>query len=129
MSNKKILIVDDDPDFAESNKDLLEAQGYHVITANDGESGLESAIRERPDLMLLDVMMAYDTEGFEISRKIPGQPELRNMKVLLVTGIRKAKDLPYGFEPDKTWLPVDKVMEKPVPPEKMLDEVKRALGL
>ena len=129
MDSKKILIVDDDPDFVESNKDLLEAQGYDVITAATGESGLKAAIQERPDLMLLDVMMAHDTEGFEISRKIPEQPELRDMKVLLITGIRKAKDLPYGFEPDKTWLPVDKVLEKPVPPEKLLEEIKRELNL
>ena len=84
---KTILLVDDDRDFVESNKDLLEAQGYRILTAYDGKSGLETALRERPDLMILDVMMASDTEGFEVSRKIPEKPELRNMRVLLVTGI------------------------------------------
>ncbi len=128
MKAKKILIVDDDPDFVESNKDLLESQGYQVITAPDGESGLSRAVTDRPDLMLLDVMMAHDTEGFEISRKIPEQPELKNMKVILVTGIRKEKDLAYSFEPDETWLPVDRVLEKPVPPEKLLEEIKRELN-
>ncbi len=128
MSKKKILLVDDDADFVESNKDLLEAQGYEVVTAADGESGLERALKERPDLMLLDVMMAHDTEGFEISRKIPEKPELNNMKVILVTGIREAKDLAYSFEPDETWLPVAKILEKPVPPEKLLEEIKRELN-
>ncbi len=126
--SKKILLVDDDVDFVESNKDLLEAQGYTVIAAYDGESGLEMAKRERPDLMLLDVMMAHDTEGFEISRKIPENPELKDMSVILVTGVRKEKDLTYSFEPDETWLPVDKILEKPVPPEKLLEEVKRELN-
>jgi len=125
---KKILIVDDNQDFVESNKDLLEAHGYQVSVAYDGQSGLEKAKQERPDLMLLDVMMAHDTEGFEISRKIPEQPELRNMKVVLVTGIRKDKNLAYAFEPDETWLPVDKVLEKPVPPEKLLEEVRKSIG-
>ncbi len=128
MSKKKILLVDDDADFVESNKDLLEAQGYDIITAADGESGLQLALKERPDLMLLDVMMAHDTEGFEISRKIPENPELKDMKVILVTGVRKEKDLAYSFEPDETWLPVDKILEKPVPPEKLLEEIKRELG-
>lgn len=128
MSKKKILLVDDDADFVESNKDLLEAQGYEVVSAADGESGLQLALKERPDLMLLDVMMAHDTEGFEISRKIPENPELKDMKVILVTGVRKEKDLTYSFEPDETWLPVDKILEKPVPPEKLLEEIKRELG-
>ena len=124
---KKILIVDDDKDFAESNKDLLEAHDYEVLMAHDGQSGLDLARQSRPDLMILDVMMAHDTEGFEISRKIPQTPELKNMRVLLVTGIKKEKKLSFSFEPDETWLPVDKVLEKPVPPEKLVEEIEKAL--
>ena len=125
---KRILLVDDDRDFVESNKDLLEAQGYAILTAYDGKTGLETAIRERPDLMILDVMMATDTEGFEVSRKIPESPELKNMRVLLVTGIRRAKHLPFGFEPDDTWLPVNDIMEKPILPEKLLEKIRRLLS-
>jgi CheY-like chemotaxis protein len=124
---KTVLIVDDDADFAESNKDLLESAGYRVLVEHQGAAGLATARRERPDLMILDVMMAHDTEGFEVSRKIPLTPELRGMKVLLVTGIRKARQLDYGFEPDATWLPVDRVLEKPVPPEALLDAVRKSL--
>jgi CheY-like chemotaxis protein len=127
MNGKKILLVDDDESFVESNKDLLEAHGYTVLTAADGESGLARAIAERPDLMLLDVMMAHDTEGFEISRKIRETPELQDLRVLLVTGIRKDKDLAYSFEPDDTWLPVQQILEKPVPPEKLLKTIQAEL--
>ncbi len=126
-STKKILIVDDNPDFVESTKDLLEVQGYTVDVAYDGESGLEKAKADRPDLMILDVMMAHDTEGFEVSRKIPETPELQGMPVLLVTGIRKDKDLPFGFEPDDTWLPVEQILEKPVAPEKFIEAVEGIL--
>lgn len=125
--SKKILIVDDNKEFVESTKDLIEAAGYEVVVAYDGDSGLETAKATRPDLMILDVMMTHDTEGFEVSRKIPETPELRHMPVLLVTGIRHDKDLPYSFQPDETWLPVDKVLEKPVPPEKLLAEIKAAI--
>lgn len=128
MAEKKILLVDDDADFVESNKDLLESEGYRVVVAYDGASGLEMAKQERPDLMILDVMMATQTEGFEVSRKIPETPGLKNMPVLLVTGIRKAMHLPFGFEPDDTWLPVQNVLEKPVAPERLLAEVKRLLA-
>ena len=120
---KAILVVDDDPDFVQSNRDLLEAEGYRVLSAADGESGIELAKKETPDLMILDVMMATDTEGFEVSRKIPSTPELRNMKVLLVTGIRKEMNLPFGFEPDEAWLPVKEVLEKPVKPQVLLNAV------
>ena len=120
-----ILLVDDDMDFVESNKDLLEAHGYRVLTASDGASGLALARQERPDLMILDVMMATQTEGFEVSRKIPESPELRAMRVLLVTGIRKAMHLPFRFERDDTWLPVSEILEKPVAPEQLLAEVAR----
>jgi len=125
---KKILLVDDDVDFSNSNKDLLESEGYEVLMAHDGASGFELAKKEKPDLMILDVMMATKTEGFEVSRKIPNTPELQNMKVLLVTGIRNDMHLPFGFEPDETWLPVDSILEKPIEPAKLLEVVKEKLA-
>lgn len=117
MSAKgKILLVDDDVEFVNSTTDLLEAHGYTVISAHDGTSGLERARKERPDLMVLDVMMATKTEGFDVARKLPSLPELHTMPVLLVTGIRKEMALKFRLEPDETWLPVSQIMEKPVDP-------------
>ena len=63
-----------------------------------------------------------------VARRIPETPELRNMRVLLVTGITKAMHLSFGFEPDDTWLPVERVLEKPIRPERLLEEVERVLG-
>jgi len=125
---KKILLVDDDPDFVQSNRDLLEACGYDVVSAHDGTSGIELAKKEQPDLMILDVMMTTDTEGFEVARKIPETPELRGLPVLLVTGVAKALHLPSHLEPDSTWLPVDRVLEKPIDPARLLAEVERILS-
>ena len=125
---KTILVVDDDTEFVQSNKDLLEGEGYRVLTAFDGASGFELAKKEKPDLMILDVMMVTKTEGFEVSRKIPNTPELKDMKVLLVTGIRKDMHLPFGFEPDESWLPVDSVFEKPIEPARLIEEIKKKLG-
>ncbi len=125
---KLILIVDDDVEYVESNKELLEAGGYDVITACNGAEGLALAKTRKPALMILDVMMATHTEGFEIARKIPETPELKHMRVLLVTGIRKDMKLPASFQPDETWLPVDKVFEKPINPQILLDEIKKRIG-
>ncbi len=124
----RILIVDNDHEFTRINKDFLEEHGYTVLTANDGAGGLELAIREKPDLMLLDVMTAENTEGFAISRKIPQTPELRNMPVIMVTGIRHTMNLPFRLEPDETWLPVDSVLEKPIAPVKLWEEIRKRLN-
>jgi two-component system, OmpR family, alkaline phosphatase synthesis response regulator PhoP len=123
----KILLVDDDADFRKSTGDLLEAHGYEVISAADGASGLDKALKERPNLMVLDVMMATETEGFDVARKIPEAKELQKMPVILVTGIRKEMKLGFAFEPDETWLPVQRVMEKPIEPARFLAVIEKLL--
>lgn len=123
----KILVVDDDIEFVESNRDLLEAHGYDVIVAHDGRSGFDLACRERPNLMILDVVMASATEGFEIARMVRAESSLSAMRVLLVTGVSKAMDLPFRLEPNDTWLPVNRVLEKPIQPRQLLTEIEKAL--
>jgi len=125
---KKILLVDDDKEFVESTKEVVSAEGYEVHVAYDGASGVALAKKVKPDLMILDVMMATDTEGFDVSRDIPKIPELKKMPVIMMTGIREKMHLAYKFEPDEAWLPVKAVLEKPVPPERLLEEIRKALG-
>lgn len=125
---KRILLVDDNEEFVTSMKDVLEAHGFEVEVASDGTSGLEAAKRMRPDLMVLDVMMATETEGFDLSRDISRIKELSNMPVIILTGIRRALHLSFKFEPDDQWLPVKAVLEKPVSPEKLIQEINKHLG-
>ncbi|MBN1277808.1 MAG: response regulator [Deltaproteobacteria bacterium] len=125
---KRILIVDDDVSFVSSVQELLENEGYSVSKAFNGNEGLELAKKEPPDLMILDVMMTHNTEGFEISREIINIPELKQMYVILLTGITKEMNLPFKFEPDETLLPVSTVLEKPVAPGKLLSEIKERIG-
>lgn len=120
-------MVDDDPDFIYLNKIFLENKGYQVITAYDGEEGIRRAKENKPDLIVLDVMMNRLTEGFDVSRKIREENELKKIPVIMLTGIRKKQRLPWTFEPDKNWLPVDKFMEKPISPEKLLNEIEKIL--
>jgi CheY-like chemotaxis protein len=123
----KILVVDDDGSFIESVRDLLEAYGYEVFSAPDGTAGLEIARQEKPDIMILDVMMRTDTEGLDVARRIREIPELAGMGVVLVTGVTKALHLPRDLSPDEHWLPVDRVMEKPVSPDRLIKELARVL--
>ena len=123
----KILLVDDDVDFLEATKTLLVSKGHEVETATNGNDGYKAARTSQPDLMLLDVMMTHDSEGFEIARKLKEDPVTRGLKVIMVTGIRKAKNLPFSCEPDEDWLPVKAILEKPVKPDKLLKTIESAL--
>lgn len=126
-TNKKILLVDDDKDFLESNRILLESEGYRIITAADGPGAMTAAEKERPDLIVMDVMMNYDTEGFDISRKISQASELQHIPVIIITGMRSILHVPLGISSDKSWLPVSAVLEKPIDPQKFLAEVKKQI--
>jgi CheY-like chemotaxis protein len=125
---KRILVVDDDQDIQQVTRELLEANGYEVLSALNGTQGLETARRARPDLILLDVMMATETEGFDVSREFQEIPELRGTPVIILTGIVSRMGLTYHFEPEETWLPVKAVLEKPVPPARLLAEIQKCLA-
>lgn len=124
---KKILIIDDDNDLVESIVNLLEAKGYDVVSASNGTEGVAKAKAEKPDLILLDVMMTTKDEGFNVARELKTVEELKGTPVIMVTGVRKEMNLPFGFEPDDTWLPVKQFLEKPVKPETLLNAVADAL--
>jgi CheY-like chemotaxis protein len=128
MSKRLILLIDDDADFTASNRELLEQSGYSVASAPDGAAGIKAAREKKPDLVVLDVMMKTETEGFDVSRALHDDPELKGIPVILLTGIRKAMRLPFRFEPDKDWLPVKAVLEKPVQPSRLLEEIAKVVG-
>jgi CheY-like chemotaxis protein len=125
----KILMVDDDVDFKEATTTLLEAKGYAMITAANGEEGYQKAKSEKPNVMLLDVMMTHDSKGFDVARKLKEDPATRDIPIIMITGIKKAKGLPFSFEPDEDWLPVKAVLEKPVKPEALLTAIKEATAV
>ncbi|MBN2302666.1 MAG: response regulator [Lentisphaerae bacterium] len=122
---RRVLIVDDDEAFAESNKDLLEAYGYEVFMAFDGTVGVDIARNVKPDLMILDVMMTTNTEGFDVARAVREIPELAQMAILMVTGVVDALKLPQHLKPDSNWLPVNRVLEKPIDPARLVREVEQ----
>ncbi len=125
---KTILLVDDDKDFVASNTDLLEAYGYTVFQAYDGTSAFLMAKSEQPDLIVLDVMMAYETEGLDLARKIRTDENLKETKILLVSGISREMRLGFSLHPDDMWLPVTRVMEKPIIPTRFISEVQKMIG-
>ena len=110
-----------------SSSNLFQIYGYEVSAAYNGKEGFELAKKEKANLMILDVMMAYETEGFDIARKIRDDSSLNEMKVMLVSGIAKKMHLADKLESDDLWLPVDRIMEKPIDPARFIAEVDRLL--
>jgi DNA-binding response OmpR family regulator len=84
----RILIVDDDPSILGMIRTRLENQGYRVFTASDGEAAVEIAVDERPDLVILDVMMPK-MSGWEVARTMRNHPDLAGVKIVLLTAIGK----------------------------------------
>jgi len=121
--SKKVLMIDDDPEFVDAISNLLDAKGYEVHTASNGKDGVAKAKAEDPDLILLDVMMTTKNEGFNVARELHEDAKLKETPIIIMTGIRREMNLPFGFEPDEAWLPVKKVLEKPVKPEVLLSAV------
>jgi two-component system, OmpR family, alkaline phosphatase synthesis response regulator PhoP len=120
---KKVLMIDDDPEFVEAISNLLDAKGYDVDTASNGKDGVEKAKAQNPDIILLDVMMTTKNEGFNVARELHDNEKLKDTPIIIMTGIRREMNLAFGFEPDETWLPVKRVLEKPVKPEVLLSAI------
>ena len=124
--NKTILVCDDDRDFVEVVSVLLKEKGYDVVAAYNGEECLGSVQEDQPDLILLDVMMATTTDGFNVSRELRNSEQTKAIPIIMITAVNET--VPYKFEPDDTWLPVDTFIEKPVEPERLLAEIRQKLG-
>ncbi|RKY82058.1 response regulator [candidate division KSB1 bacterium] len=126
--SKKILLIDDDSDFVNANKLLLEKNGFEVVTAFDGEEGLKKAEVENPDLIVLDVMMKTGTEGFHVAKQIREIESLKETPVIMLSGIRRDLDMKWDFEPDERFLPVTEFLEKPLSPQNLLEKIRQLIG-
>ncbi len=124
MAKGKILIVDDDPDIALATRLCLESAGYEVLEAHNSETGLATVQGNRPDLIILDVMMDSTTEGFQMALTLrspdpnSGYQAYSNIPIIMQTSIHSTT--PVRFAPDQDYLPVDKFLDKPVEPEELL---------
>ncbi len=118
-TNKTILVVDDEKHIVRLVQINLERAGYKVITAQDGKEGLQKAQQEKPDLIVLDVMMPY-MDGFEVLKHLKKDPETRNIPVIMLTAKAQDADVFRGWKEG-----VDTYLTKPFNPMELLSFVKR----
>ncbi|HIE51566.1 MAG TPA: response regulator [Armatimonadetes bacterium] len=127
----KILVVEDDLDFTEVIKTILESKSYQVVTAVTGEEGLQKVKEENPDLIILDVMLEKTTKGFEIAHRLKNpDPQSEygayaHIPILMLTAIHQTTF--FRFTPDGEYLPVEEFLEKPIRPEELLKRVEQLL--
>jgi two-component system, OmpR family, alkaline phosphatase synthesis response regulator PhoP len=128
MAVKKILIVDDDIDLVEAMRLVLENAGFEVIDAQNGKKGIEKTIQEKPDLIILDVMMGTQDEGFHVAYEIRSNPEIRDIPIIILTAVGQETGFKFDKEKDEDFLPVNEFIEKPVDPDTLIEKVRKNLG-
>jgi len=115
----EILIIDDDPDFCEIAKTALEKASFLVRCASNGPQGLAMMREQKPDLVILDVIMVMPDEGVYVSEEIAHDPVLHDVPVVIVSSVVNS---PYaGYFPTDQPLHVHQFLDKPVSAQKLVD--------
>ena len=115
----KILLIDDDIDFAQATIKVLESKPWEVSVAINGEEGLQKARKEKPDLVLLDIMMPVK-DGFLVAEQFGQDPLLSKIPVLALTSFSESSGQPFPFE-------VSEYIRKPIRPKELLAKVEKHL--
>jgi DNA-binding response OmpR family regulator len=128
MSKKRILIVDDDQDYGDALKIVLENNGYevnHVLNIRDGQKALEG---EKPNLIILDVMMDRHTDGFDLCYKLKHDEACRTIPIMMVTAVTEKTGFKFSPETDGEYLEADAYVAKPIPVVELLSRVNKMIG-
>jgi two-component system alkaline phosphatase synthesis response regulator PhoP len=122
----KILLIDDDADFVETTKLVLESKAYEIITASDGTQGIIKARKEKPDLIILDIIMPVKN-GFNAAEELKKDPELQKIPVIMLTSFSQKVSETNLSRGQGLLLDTEDYIDKPVAPEELLKRVEKQL--
>lgn len=122
----KILVVDDDPDFQDATRMVLEKDGHTVLSAFSGSEGYQTAKSQKPDLVVLDVIMDSVLDGVSMSQQMHDDPEVHNIPILMVTSIANT-DYAELFPTDE-YIHIRGFLSKPIQPKKLIEQVNKLLS-
>lgn len=122
----KILLVDDDPEFVEITRIILESNGHEVSSASDGERSLYAMRQDKPDLVVLDVMMSSVLDGLSVCREMRMESDLKDIPVIMVSSIITGPHA--SMFPTDEYIPIDTWISKPMDPDDLLKKVERLIG-
>lgn len=127
----KILVIDDDPDFRKVVTIMLKSGAYIVVTANDPQEGKEMLFREKPDLILLDIMMDSIFDGFSFCNEIKTSEEyeeFRDTPIIFVSAVKEKTGSRFNFDASEQGLVgPDDYIDKPVQPDDLLARIEKLL--
>lgn len=122
----RILVVDDDPDFVEIIRTILLKEQYEIDTAANGDQAMERVQAQKPDLIILDIMMSTVLDGVSVSQRLREDPDLRKIPLIMVSSIASTEHAEVF--PTDEYLHVDRWLSKPVQPQDLIAAVKRFVG-
>jgi CheY-like chemotaxis protein len=121
----KILVVDDDPDFVSATKIILEKNNHEVISAPNGDAGYRRAREDKPDLVILDVIMDTVLDGLSVSQRMHDDPDLREVPIIMVTSIANT-DYAELFPTDE-FIYINAFLSKPISADELIRQVNKYL--
>ena len=131
MEKTKILVIDDDPDFVDAVTPILQSALYDVISASNPEEGKEKAKKEKPDLILLDIMMDSLFDGFSLCHEIKTSKEFEGMKdtpIIFVSAVKEMTGSRFQFNGAEQGLRgPDDYIDKPVNPDDLIARIQKLL--
>jgi CheY-like chemotaxis protein len=134
VDTKTVLLVDDDVDLLDINRITLEAAGFDVLAAENGDAAMRIATSRHVDVAVLDVMMTTPTEGFHLARAMRQDDRTKAIPLLMLTSVNaeyEAQGSSLRFtdrDRDDQWLPIDRFVDKPVKPEELVSLVRTLAG-
>ncbi|MCK4889712.1 MAG: response regulator [Candidatus Aminicenantes bacterium] len=123
----KILVVDDDVDVLDSRKIVLEHNNYEVLTATNIQVADEILNKEKIDLIILDVMMENDSDGFNFAQQVKADEKFKKIPIILATAVNQRTKFKFDIEQDGVFMPVEKFMEKPIDPDDLIVTIRGLL--
>jgi len=120
-----ILIVDDDPDLVTVCRSILQTEGYQVLEAENGSQALKMLRREKPDLVLLDIMMTTILDGLSVSEEMLADPALKDVPIIMISSITDTQFA--SMFPTDEYVHMDAWISKPIHPEDLLKKIKQCL--
>jgi CheY-like chemotaxis protein len=125
---KRILLADDDPDYIEINRTILEASGYEVEEAYTSTEAISKIREQKFDMVILDLMMEEKDAGFTVAYAIREDEALKDLPILMLSSAEQQTGFSFEVDRDKEWMKVDDFASKPLKPAELVKKVEELLS-
>jgi len=129
MAKKPLIyMTDQDRRHSQETRALLEGRGFEARWFGSGEEAMAAGHERRPDLFITSMGLTGEIDGLQYTRALKADDALKDVPVILLTGVRRVMNLPFKFEPDARWFQIFAVIEKPARPDYLLEVIEEALA-